>query len=259
MISTASGDAQKLSYTSDNGYGGGPSIGVVVLSTDETLEPEFRQISSDPVASFYHSRIPFDPVVTKETLARMEAELPASLALFTRQINFGAIGYGCTSGATIIGPDRIASIVQSVFPKAAVTDPVRAVVAACKHLGVSRLGMLTPYSLEVSAAMQALLETYGLTISSFATFDEKKDHKVARISEQSVYEAMLAVGKSDCDIVFASCTSLRCFGVIEQAEQVLGKPVISSNSAFAWHLHQLAGVVNRVNGPGRLFDPQTGE
>ncbi|MEK6205141.1 MAG: hypothetical protein N2B02_05855 [Amylibacter sp.] len=41
--------------------------------------------------------------------------------------------------------------------------------------------------------------------------------------------------------------------MIETAEMALGKPVLSSNSAFAWHLHRLAGVTGPLTGPGQLF------
>jgi maleate isomerase len=64
---------------------------------------------------------------------------------------------------------------------------------------------------------------------------------------------MFKVGTGECDAVFASCTNLRTFGVIESAEAALGKPVISSNSAFAWHLHKLAGITGPIAGPGQLF------
>jgi len=243
----------KLSYTLEDGYGSGPAIGLIVLSTDETLEPELRQITSEPFSSLYHSRIPFDPVVTKDTLAAMEAQLPSALRLLSTHIQFNAIGYGCTSGATVIGASRIAEVVREFFPDVPVSDPITAVIAACKALEKSKIGLLTPYSLDVSQAMQVLLEQHGISIKSFATFDQTQDHKVARISEQSILTGILELGKSDCDIVFASCTSLRCFRIIDKAEQLLGKPVISSNSAFAWHLYRLAGNTNAIGGPGQLF------
>lgn len=244
----------KLQFTSDGGYGAGPAIGVVVLSTDETLEPELRQITAQTGASLYHSRIPFDPCVTPETLARMETTLPASLALFPRHTKFGAIGFGCTSGATVIGARRVAEIVQEQFPDTSVTDPISAVIATCHALGVKRLGMLTPYRMDVSTAMCDLLERNGIKISAFGSFEEEQDHKVARISESSTLDSMLQVGAGDCDAVFASCTNLRTFGVIKAAEATLGKPVISSNSAFAWHLHRLAGIAGPLGGPGQLFN-----
>jgi len=243
----------KLSFKSDGGYGAGPAIGVVVLSTDETLEPELRQVTAQTGVSLYHSRIPFDVNVTPETLARMEGNLPASLDLFPRHTNFGAIGFGCTSGATVIGAKRVAEIVKEQFPDTSVTDPISAVIAACHALGVKRLGMLTPYRMDVSTAMSELLEANGIKIGAFGTFEEEVDHRVARISESSTLDGMLQVGAGDCDAVFASCTNLRSFGVIETAEKALGKPVISSNSAFAWHLHRLAGVTEPLAGPGQLF------
>jgi maleate isomerase len=243
----------RLPFTSDGGYGAGPAMGVVVLSTDETLEPELRQITAQTGASLYHSRIPFDVNVTPETLARMENNLPASLALFPKQTNFGAIGFGCTSGATVIGAARVTAIVQKQFPDTSVTDPISAVIAACHALGVKHLGMLTPYRADVSTAMCELLEQNGIKISAFGSFEEEQDHKVARISESSTLDGMLHVGASGCDAVFASCTNLRTFGVIEAAETALGKPVISSNSAFAWHLHRLADITGPMAGPGKLF------
>lgn len=243
----------KLPYKSDGGYGAGPAIGVVVLSTDETLEPELRQVTAQSGVSLYHSRIPFDPEVTPETLARMEDNLPASVSLFPTHTKFGAIGFGCTSGATVIGADRVADKVQQHFSGVPVTDPITSVIAACHAMGIKRLGMLTPYRADVSAAMSKLLQENGLEISAFGSFEEDQDHKVARICESSTLDGMLKVGTGDCDVVFASCTNLRTFGVIESAEAALGKPVISSNSAFAWHLHKLAGITGPIAGPGQLF------
>ncbi len=243
----------KLSFTSDDGYGAGPAIGVIVLSTDETLEPELQQISATPGVSLYHSRIPFDINVTPETLARMEAEIPASLDLLPSHTKFNVIGYGCTSGATVIGANRVAEIINESYRDTAVTNPITAAITACRVLDVKRLGLLTPYRADVSAAMQNVFEENGIKISAFGCFEEEADHKVARISESSTLNGMLEVGAGDCDAVFASCTNLRTFGVIEQAEKTLGKPVISSNSAFAWHMYRLAGVTGPITGPGQLF------
>ncbi len=243
----------KLTYTSDGGYSGDAALGVVVLSTDETLEPEMRQITAKTGANLYHTRIPFATNVTPETLAMMEQDLPTSMSLMPPNIDFKAIGYACTSGATVIGSDKLTQIIQKYFPKAAVTDPIKAVIAACHAMDVKRLGMLTPYRADVSSAMRELLEENGIQITSFGSFEEESDHKVARIAQSSTLDGMMHVGTGDCDAVFASCTNLGSFAVIEQAEKALGKPVISSNSAFTWHLHRLAGFTGPIAGPGHLF------
>ncbi|MGX1499785.1 maleate cis-trans isomerase [Labrenzia sp. MBR-25] len=77
---------------------------------------------------------------------------------------------------------------------------------------------------------------------------------VARISLRSIEEAICEVGKDPkIEAVFASCTNLRTLPVIETCERRLGKPVISSSLALAWHMMHLAGLPTAGRGPGRLF------
>lgn len=225
------------------------SLGLIVLETDETLENEARQ-AIPAEASLHHTRIYSAPMVTPETLAQMAADLPHAATTFPGHVTYDAIGYCCTSGATVIGQDRVAAAIRSAHPTAKTTDPITAVMAALTALGAKRIGLLTPYTLDVSAAMQALLEANGFEITAFGAFEEAEEAKVARISEASTLAAMLEVGGGDVDAVFASCTNLNTFGVIEAAEAALGKPVVSSNSALIWHLCRLAGM--RAHVPGRL-------
>lgn len=225
------------------------SLGLIVLETDETLENEARR-AIPPEASLHHTRIYSAPIVTPETLGQMEADLPQAATTFVGHVTYDAIGYCCTSGATVIGQDKVAAAIRTAHPTAKTTDPITAVMAALTALGAKRIGLLTPYTLDVSAAMQALLEANGFEIAAFGAFEEAEEAKVARISEASTLAAMLEVGRGDVDAVFASCTNLNTFGVIEAAEAALGKPVVSSNSALIWHLCRLAGL--RAAVPGRL-------
>lgn len=225
------------------------SLGLIVLTTDETLENEARQ-AIPRAASLHHARIPSAPTVSPETLAEMEANLPAAARSFPPHVAYDAIGYACTSGATVIGQDKVSAAIRGAHPDAKTTDPITAVMAALTALGARRIALLTPYSLEVSGAMKALLEQNGFEIAAFGAFEEPVEAKVARISEASTLAAMKELGAGDVDALFASCTNLRTFGVIEEAEAAIGKPVISSNSALVWHLAQLAGQSAQV--PGQL-------
>ena len=236
-----------LSYTLDNPRAA--SLGMIVLETDETLENEARR-AIPAAASLHHTRIYSAPVVTPETLAEMAEKLPAAAATFPGHVSYDAIAYCCTSGATVIGQEKVAAAIRAAHPQAKTTDPITAVMTALTSLGARRVGLLTPYTLDVSGAMQALLEANGFEITAFGAFEEAEEAKVARISEASTLAAMLEVGGGDVDAVFASCTNLNTFGVIEAAEAALGKPVISSNSALIWHLCRLAGMNADV--PGTL-------
>lgn len=242
----------KLTFTSDNGYPDRGAFGLIVLSTDLTLEQEVTPMLTAAGHSAYHARIPFEPNVTPETLARMADDIPRTAQLLSPDIPYRAIGYGCTSAATVIGSDRVEQLVQTYQAGVPVTEPISALIAACHHLGARKVGFLTPYRADVSAAMQDRLAQAGLDVTSFASFEEEEDNKVAKITETSVLDGMMRVGSGDCDIVISACTNLRSFGVINTAEARLGKPVISSNSALLWHLLRLGGS-DFAGGPGRLF------
>jgi maleate isomerase len=243
----------KLAFDIDNGQGGVAALGVIVLQSDETLENEWRRLFADPGVALHHARIPSGLHVTTETLIEMERELARTAALLPGAIAFDAIGYACTSGSAVIGPDVVAERIHQSHPGVAVSDPVSAVTAACRSLGVRRLGFLTPYVPDVSQAIRGVLEGNGLDITAFGSFEESEEHVVAQIAESATLDAIVEIGKAtDCEAVFASCTNLRTFGVLAAAEERLGKPVISSNQALAWHLLRLAGVTAHA-GPGRLF------
>lgn len=242
-----------MQYSLDQGAGAGTRLGLIVLSTDETLEFEARQILAGRAVNLMHSRIPSQPHVTPEQLRMMEAALPAAAGLLPRGLD--AVGYACTSAATVIGPRMVADAVQAVHPGVAVTDPISAVIGALGALNVRRIALVTPYVRSVTEPMRALLADHGIETVSEVSFGQKDDWTVARITEESTRAAVREAGRAQgVEAVFASCTNLRTFGLIEKAEAEIGLPVISSNQALLWRMLGLAGAGARGWGPGRLFE-----
>lgn len=225
-----------------------------MLETDETIEAEFRALFNRSGIGLFHSRIPVAQEITPETLPEMEAALPAAVALFPSAFPMDVIGYACTSGATVIGADNISRIVTQTFPNAKATDPITAVMTALRHLDKSKIGLVTPYVEDVSAAMIDLLQRNGFEVVNFGSFEQKEDATVARISPDSIYDAVCNIGAADdVDVVFVSCTNLRTLDLIARAEASIGKPVISSNQALAWHMAKLSALKEPITGPGSLF------
>ena len=236
----------------DRGAGGGRRLGMIVLSTDETLEYEARQVLEGRGVNLMHNRIFSDPAVTPDSLKAMAARMPEAARLLPSDL--GAIAYGCTSASVFIGPEGVESQIQSVQPAVPVTNPISAVLAALKALKVQRIGLVTPYTAEVAAPMRAFLADNGIETAREISFGEGDDRQVARIAQRSTLNAMLEVGRAEeVEAVFASCTNLGAFEVIDQAEDELSMPVISSNLALIWHLLKKAGIPATGWGPGRLF------
>ncbi|MFC6689316.1 maleate cis-trans isomerase family protein [Jhaorihella thermophila] len=245
----------KLPFDTDAGIGTRATLGVIVLETDETLEPEFARMMALDGVALYHSRIPMAPEVRPDTLARMEADLPAAARLLPSAPAFDVIGYGCTSAATVIGSDAVARAIQEVFSRVRVTDPLAAIIAAGQALGVRRLGFLTPYVPQVSAQMRDRLADAGFEIADFGSFEEGDDRVVARIAPASIDRGARQVA-AGAEAVVIACTNLRCLPVIPRIEAATGVPVIASNLALGWHMLRLAGVGDCLPQFGRLFATQ---
>jgi maleate isomerase len=241
-----------MKVETDTGAGGGRRLGLIVLSTDETLEFEARQVLAGRQANLMHARILSQPEVTPEALQTMAQSLTKTAMLLPADL--AAIAYGCTSAATVIGPERVQQLVQKAHPGVPVTNPMSAVIAGLRALGASRIALVTPYVASVTAPMRAHLLQHGIEVVSEISFAESDDRKVARISEATTRAAMLDAGRAEgVEAIFVSCTNLRSFAVIDVVEAALDLPVISSNQALIWHLLHLAGIKPTGWGPGRLY------
>lgn len=218
-----------------------PAMGLIALQTDERVEVDARQLLPQSV-DLMVTRVPSGLDVTPQTLAQMEGDLPQAAALLPGGVNFDVIAYGCTSGSAQIGPERVAERVRSGARTAHVTDPVSALVAACRALGLRRLALLSPYVEDVSDRLRQVLAQQGVETPVFGSFAEAEEARVARITPASVVQAArkLMAG-APVDALFLSCTNLNTLPAIAELERELGLPVLSSNLVLAWHMLALTG------------------
>lgn len=239
--------------TLDKGCGGDARLGLIVLSTDETLEFEARSILAGRDVGLLHARIKAEADVTPEALRKMESRLEETAELLP--VGLDVIGYACTSASTVIGPARIAQLVRSRHPESLVCNPISAVVAALQSLGARRISYVSPYVASVTAPMRALLAAEGIETVAERSFAQADDYTVARICEADTLALIeAAAAGAESDAVFVSCTNLRSFGILETAEARIGRPVVSSNQALIWQMLHRAGCAPRGWGPGRLFE-----
>ncbi|MGI9395761.1 MAG: maleate cis-trans isomerase family protein [Boseongicola sp.] len=229
------------------------SLGLIVLQADERIESDFRRLMPDGIRLFA-SRVPSALEVSSATLAEMEAHLAAAAGLLPRGPAFNVVGYGCTSGTAEIGATTIARRVREGVDTDTVTEPVSALVAACRALGIEQLGFLSPYVEPVSDKLRSVLDNFGINTPEFGTYAEPTEEKVARILEESTFDAARKVARhGKMDALFLSCTNLRTLNIIEPLEQELGIPVLSSNQVLAWHMLGLADISPPDRAFGRIF------
>ncbi len=247
---------EKLQLATDAGLGARARLGMLVLKTDQTLEFEAAQVMQRVKgAVLHHARLHNDFEINRETLMAMKPRLAETARLLPVEWGFKAIGYGCTSGAMVIGEAVVEREIRSVHPAAAVTNPFTGGIAGLAALGCRRIGVLTPYVRAVNEGVAAALRERDLEVTAFASYEEPDDNLVGRIAVEAIIRASVALAaQGDVDGVFVSCTSLRTIDAIPAIEAASGKPATSSNHAMVWHMLRLAGISEPIAGLGRLFE-----
>jgi maleate isomerase len=94
----------------------------------------------------------------------------------------------------------------------------------------------------------------GFEITRILAFGLENDPDMTAIPPDALLAAALQANSDDADAVFISCTAVRAAGIVQRAEQLLGKPVITSNQALIWHALHLMNYTKPVTGFGSLFD-----
>lgn len=220
-----------------------PALGLIVLQVDETIEQDFRRIFPPELAKLHVTRIPSGEELTPDTIATMEGTLPAAARLLPQAARFDAVGYGCTSGTTLIGAPRVHALVGAEVDTAAVTDPLSAALAAMRALGLRRIGVVSPYVESVAGPIKRAFEAAGFAVPATLSFGEEVEARVARIDPASISAAAVEVaGRAQVDGVFLSCTNLRTLDIIAPLEAKLGVPVLSSNQVLGWQMARMAGL-----------------
>lgn len=254
-MSTAERNRTIVATTAELDAGPGPRgrIGLIALANGHTSELEMREILPYPEVVLYVNRIDSRNEVNIAALREQEADLMRAASLILPAGRLDVIAYGCTSGTIAMGEATIADRIRNVRPDIAVTTPFTAALAGLAALQARRIALLTPYSFPVTKSMCDFIERGGIEIVCAATFNMDLDSEMNRVSPASIRRAIHKLDRPDCEAIFVCCTALRANSVIEELEHELGKPVISSNQALAWHALRLVGYREHVENFGQLL------
>lgn len=258
IISTA--DLGVLPSQLDGGIAYRAAIGLVVLATDQTIEHEYRMLVTGSGIAFYEGRLFNDADITPETLRAIGPRIAPCLELILPGLPLNVVAFGCTSATMTLGEEAIFAEIRKARPGIACTTPVTAAFAAFQALGVSSIGLLTPYSPEINANLVRYFESRGIRVAANATFNRQDDREAARISVASIEQGAEALSRAPgVEAVFVSCTSLRVAEAAARIEKRIGIPITSSNHAMAWHSLRLAGIDDVQPAAGRLFETVAGQ
>ncbi len=230
-----------------------PRIGVITLSTDFTIEQDFRKICHDLPLDIFFNRIPFINPLNHENYLKMSEHLPQVSAQILPDQKIDVIAYGCTSGTIAIGEEQIKKQIHKSKPNALVTTPITAALKGFKKLNFKKIAVLTPYPKEVNLTVFNYLKQNNIEIDSFSSFNLNYDSEIAQVSLDSMMNQISKINLSNIDGLFVSCTALKIVDIIGNVEKEFKTNVVSSNQAIIWDCLKLLKIKNEVLGYGNLF------
>ena len=230
-----------------------PRIGVVTLSTDFTIEQDFRRICHNIPIDIFVNRIPFENPLTHENYLKMSDYLPKIVEDILPNQKLDTVAYGCTSGTVAIGEERITSQIHKSKPGVYVTTPITAALRAFKKLNINKIAILTPYPKLVNETVYDYLQKKRIEIESFSGFNLEYDSDIATVDPQHLIKTIKNINYSDVDAVFVSCTALRIVEVLQEIEDLIKKPIISSNQAIIWDSIRSTKIQSSIEGYGKLL------
>ncbi len=234
-------------------YGKKARIGLLAIGTDLAVERDYAAMLSGDDVGVYCTRMHFGTPSTLETLTALADEIPAALKRLVPTSDLDVVVFGCTSGSTVIGPQKVEQLIHSVRPGVKCTNPATASLEALKSLGARRIVVLAPYFKEVTADVVAFFNGNGFEVSAAACLNIEDDAGISRVRSDQYIAAVRQMDLSDADAVFISCTATTAVDAIEQLEKESGLPVVTSNQATVWHSLKLTGWKDEISGYGRLL------
>ena len=228
-------------------------IGLVALATDHTTEVDFARMLQGQDVGVYVNRIEYENPTTHESLLRTGPRLSAAAADILPGEALDVLVYACTAASVVLGNDTVAMHMNNAKPGVPCVTPSSAAFDAFDALGVKKISVLTPYTQDVTESLAAYFSRRSAAVVSATCFGLSDDREMARISRESIIEGGVAACASDADALFVSCTAVRAASCVEELEDRLGKPVVTSNQAMVWRCARHLGITSTPSGGGKLF------
>jgi len=227
-------------------------LGFILMSTDLAAEADFNDMAPDDVG-VHITRLKTDDYTTNETLSRHIKHMADAASRIQPDTKPNVVSYSCTSGSIVIGEERIYAEISKGAPWAQPMCLLTGVIDALHELDIHKLVIGTPYLDEINTAEAEVLIKKGFEILDIQGLNLETGIEFGRVTPAYWKKFALEIDQPDADAIFLSCGGIRSLEVVDQIEQAVGKPVITSNQAQMWSCLRRAGIMDELEGFGQIF------
>ena len=231
-----------------------PKVGLIALSTDQTIEGDFNNICKNLPLDIFINRIHNHNPLTKENLLKMQSDLESVTNKILPDEKVNTIAYGCTSGTIAIGEKNVKEKILSAKPGCYVTTPITSAMKAFQQMNIKKISLFTPYPDAVNKIILDYFTKKNIEVLSFASLNLDLDSEFANVDPNYILEISSKLETKNADALFISCTALPVLSIIDQLEQKIQKPVLSSNQTLIWDTIRSVGYKSPIKGYGKLLE-----
>ncbi len=167
------------------------------------------------------------------------------------------IAYACTSATLADGPEFDRVFCDEITTKTglpAVTT-AGALIEAIRDLGARRVAFTSPYVQQLADEAVDFIEQCGIEVVNQTGFEKQLSSLEQNVlTPQDAYQMGLKTDHPRAEALVIACTDYRALEAVPALEQMLGKPVITSNSALMYAcLKRLEINMGEIEAGGCLF------
>jgi len=230
------------------GYGWRGSIGLVVATSDLTVEMDFHALKPDGVA-VYAARVPLPETSEYEEKLRAYkgmAEAAPAAAMLLSDARPDIIIFCCTAGSVLNGIESDREIIHAIEAKTGIKTITAstALVEQLKWLRITRIDLLTPFTTEFSPRVEEFLcgNVPGLQITNRRDLGIVGGLPKCMVPPSTIYAEAKQLASTSSQALLIACTSFQVLPVREALERDLGKPILSGNTAMMWLACRYLGI-----------------
>ena len=228
-------------------------LGFIMMSTDLAGESDFFEIIPKDVG-IHITRLKTDDHTTNETLLKHIDYMSDAASRIQPDVKPDVISYSCTSGSIVIGEEKIMTEIKKGAPYAIPMTLVTGVVEALKELQIKKIVVGTPYLDEINTKEAEFLYKKGFDLINIQGLNLTTGIEFGKVTPEYWKKFALEIDDINADAIFLSCGGIRSAEVINEIESITGKPVITSNQAQIWSCLRKAGIKDKIQGFGRIFN-----
>ncbi|MCP5085736.1 MAG: arylmalonate decarboxylase [Rhodobacteraceae bacterium] len=228
-------------------------LGFIVIASDLVMEENIFRLAPEGVGTSI-ARLNCSNDITVETLAEQLDGMAEAASILQPGAKPEVVCYACTSGSIVNGEDNVMSEIKRGAPWTQPNTLVTGVLNALRALNAKRIVVGTPYLDEINTMEYDFLVERGFDVLDIQGLNIEDGHAMGLITPEYLKEFALSIDHPDADVIFVSCGGIRTIDVLQEIEDAAGKPVVCSNQAMMWDCLRRAGIADKIQGYGRLFD-----